>query len=157
MCFRKINFRSCHQLWKYFYNENFQIYGMSEQLMDTINFGISPLVRALHCTNHPIILSHEQIHNVFIMHAHIWVPHTYILSDLSKAMWHHSRFEDYYSVLILIKVCFSAQLLHYSLSIYYRIENGSTQEWVQVSIICSYLQIKMLKRILTIELLCPVT
>ena len=25
---RKINFRSRHRLWKYFYNENFQIYGM---------------------------------------------------------------------------------------------------------------------------------
>ena len=29
MCFRKINFRSCHWLQKYFYNEIFQIYGIS--------------------------------------------------------------------------------------------------------------------------------
>ena len=48
--FRKINFRSRHQLRKYFYNENFQIYGISKTII-LLLYGTMPLSITAHAAS----------------------------------------------------------------------------------------------------------
>ena len=78
--FRKINFRSRHRLQKYFYNENFQIYGI-----------------LINCTG-PLCIQGTSFQNLYPLH---------LLSIMTNTVWFHSGL--WYRKFILIVYYFTVE------------------------------------------------